>query len=348
MTVDSAGSAGFPAHLFPASFTLLYCPFEECTQEIPFTDPSSLLSHVEELHNLKVQDSAGVIPFLDRYLAALVSCPTEEDTARRERLQSHRLQEILALQAVERSTQHHKARHCLFCSVHLPTSQLFDHMFQEHGFNIGQLDNLVMVGEFLDTLQAKLDRNKCIYCEKDFPNGTVLRKHIKNKNHYRIHPQNHVYDKYYVVNYLQVGRLYDEDAARGEREEQKSETGEEEWAELVEPVDERTTCLLCPHTTSDAEECIAHLSSAHSFSWDMIRVLDTYEAIKVINYIRVRVAELACIYCDVEFGTEEEMAQHLQTHTHSIPERKLWDDPRFLFPIYDDDPLLCHLDEESS
>lgn len=340
----------FPAHLFPSSFTLLYCPYDGCPQETPFIDAAALLLHLSTVHCLQVDDAPAVIPFLDRYLSELITHPEEEDTERRNRLQEQRLKEILTLQEQERAGNHKRGRHCLFCNLHQDNkAALFTHMFQIHGFNIGQLDNLVMVEEFLDHLQGKLDRHICIYCEKAFPNGTILKKHIKNKNHYRIHHQNHQYDKYYVVNYLQPGRLYDEEAARTERDQEELQTdAEEEWADLLDPVDERTMCLFCSRIADDPDGCIAHMSMMHHFNWDVIKSLDTYDAIKVINYIRMRVADQACLYCPnlEEFDTEEDWINHIKTHLPlSLPERHLWDNPQFLFPVYEDDPLLCFLTE---
>lgn len=42
--------------------------------------------------------------------------------------------------------------------VLLSRSLLLNHMVKEHGFNVGLPDNIVHCDEFLDTLQAKLDR----------------------------------------------------------------------------------------------------------------------------------------------------------------------------------------------
>lgn len=373
----------FPAHLFPASFTLLYCPFPDCAHESPFTSADTLIEHISASpHNLVLHNTHEVIPFLDRYLSARLelargdcskfSISESEDAALRNKLQQERLREILEIQAHERQSSHRRGRFCLFCSVHCETLPLlFAHMFQVHGFNIGQLDNLVMVDEFLSSLQNTLDHLSCIYCEGVFPNSATLKKHLKNKNHYKIHPQKHIYDKYYVVNYLCPGKLYDEAAARAERdtddnfftggqeesrlaEGSDAERDEWEWQELDEPVEQRTTCLLCPHDDHNPESCIRHMQDCHSFNWTQLVVaekLDIYESIKLINYMRACYAEVICMVCEASFETEDELQSHLRSN-HSpfevLPERKLWKDPRFLFPIYDDDPLICFLDNVGS
>jgi hypothetical protein len=348
MTGEEEGG-GFPAHLFPASFTLLYCPFDDCKREVPFKDPLQLLQHVDTEHGLIVREPSAVIPILDRYLKARATLTGSDgdDYELRNRLQQQRLQEILDQQEQERQDSHHRPRRCLFCPEqlsNLPT--YFSHMFNTHGFNIGQLDNLVFVDEFLDTLQRKLWSHVCIFCEKTFPSMPILKKHIKNKNHYRIHPQNHLYDKFYVVNYLQVGKLYDEAVAKMEKE--VDEEDGDAWEELTEMVDERTNCLFCQEISDDPEGCIEHMREGHSFDWNEIKIsLDTYEAIRVINYLRVRLSEdNGCIYCESIFDGEEELWEHLKQHLpHHLPNRELWDKTRFLFPTFDDDPLLCLLDE---
>lgn len=392
----------FPGHLFPASFTVLYCPYEgDCSHELPFTSAGVLLEHLEGAHGMRVENPPAVRPFLDRYLRARLARPDlneQQDLEVREALQQQRLQEILEMQAQERNTVHRQGRHCLFCSIHCPDlPQLFAHMFRTHDFNIGQLDNLVMVDEFLSVLQAKLDKLVCIYCEGRFPNTPTLKKHLKNKRHYRIHTHNHAYDKYYIVNYLQVGKLYSEEEATPtaiggtetdavvagdqkaatapaapspllpqddeEAEQERGGGGEDpEWEELVEPVDERTACLLCAHIDVDPETCLEHMTMAHGFDWERLRRdagLGTYEAIKLINYFRHCASQLLCPYCSdhkkddglaecFSFATEAELAGHLRRLHHPapahLPDRRVWDTPRFLFPVYDEDPFLCHLD----
>lgn len=374
--------ASFPAHLFPASFTLLYCPFSDCAQEAPFTSADALVEHVRAPpHRLPLRDTHEIIPFLDRYLSARLDLAhgdpsgldisEGEDADLRDRLQQERLREILEIQAQERQSVHRRGRFCLFCPTHCENlPRLFSHMFQTHGFNIGQLDNLVMVDEFLSSLQRKLDQLVCIYCEGVFPNAATIKKHLKNKNHYKIHPQNHIYDKYYVVNYLRPGKLYDEETARAERDADEvspkgeqdegapvtvsdAEKTEQEWQELDEPVEQRTTCLLCPRDEGSPEDCLAHMRDTHSFDWHRLVAaagLDTYESIKLINYMRVCYAEVLCMFCAESLATEEALQQHL-TELHApfdaIPEKKYWKDPRFLFPIYEDDPLVCFLDDET-
>lgn len=362
-------SDDFPARLFPASFTLLYCPYaadQQCSIELPFPDPYQLIQHCQDVHQLEISHPGAVIPFLDRYLQARKQLPRKlvqlEDEELRNRLQQARLREILDQQAQDRTTYRTRGRHCLFCDDYCSTlSILFSHMFQQHNFNIGHLDNLVMVGEFLDTLQRKLDARTCIYCEGTFPNRPTLKKHLKNKNHYRIHPQNHLYDKYYVVNYMHPGKLYDA-TSPGDKEKDKDNGAlsfpveipdniEEDWEELDEPLEENAMCLICPHTTKSVNLCYEHMWKEHGFNFvNLTTNLEACECIQLINYFRNRQAELQCPWCntlETVYYEQAELSQHVQER-HPLPLSlpKEFRRPEYLFPVLEEDVLIWSLPQK--
>lgn len=312
----------FPARLFPTSFTLLHCPYgEACSYDAPFTDPLRLVEHMTNEHGLLVNQPKAVLPFLDRYLEARIrnvstrnSIDEDADRSLRYALQQERLGEILTVQAQERATLHCTGRNCLFCNLYAPNHpELFSHMYRKHAFNIGQLDNLVMVGEFLDALQRRLEERICIYCEGRFPSMPTLKKHLKNKGHYRIHPQNHIYDKYYIVNYLLPGTLYDAQAEERIVSEAADEdegdhnpgnrSGNDEdaaWGELDEELIESTICLLCPQSHNSVEACLEHMRQVHDFDWSSLIArgrLDETETIQLLNYMRSRQINSACAFC---------------------------------------------------
>eukprot|EP01112_Ceratiomyxa_fruticulosa_P015885 TRINITY_DN4741_c0_g1_i2.p1 TRINITY_DN4741_c0_g1~~TRINITY_DN4741_c0_g1_i2.p1 ORF type:complete len:326 (-),score=69.99 TRINITY_DN4741_c0_g1_i2:102-1079(-) len=135
-----------------------------------------------------------------------------EDNQIRRELQQHKLDAILKQQQFER-TDNTFARICLFCPVKFHGEgarvRLFYHMFQIHGFNIGQPDNLVDINELLDLLQSKIDALQCIYCEKTFKSPPVLKLHMRKKKHFKISPKNKIYDRFYVVNYLEMGKNWE-------------------------------------------------------------------------------------------------------------------------------------------
>ena len=307
---------------------------------------------------MHVNNPTAVIPFLDRYLETRVKkgqlkLDDTSDAQLRHCLQQDRLGEILTIQEQERSSVYRTGRFCLFCNTHLPSyPELFSHMFQTHSFNIGQLNNLVMVREFLDTLQAKLDRRICIYCDGTFPSMPTLKKHLKNKSHYKINPDNHAYDKFYIVNYLQPGVLHSQSRDEpAEAAEEGKEDEEAAWDGLKDIVDEKTMCLLCLETMESPNLCVDHMRKMHGFDWDGLVAkggLDDYEIIKLINYIRCTFSELNCIYCQESLTDEQELKNHLEQHHRpytTLPSRILWNATEYLFPTFEDDPLLCYLSD---
>ncbi|CAJ0608082.1 unnamed protein product [Cylicocyclus nassatus] len=74
--------------------------------------------------------------------------------------------------------------------------------------NLGSPDNLVFVTEYIEHLKDKLTRNECIYCEKTFGDRNVLMDHMRKRNHREVNPKNHYYDKFYIINYLELGKRW--------------------------------------------------------------------------------------------------------------------------------------------
>ena len=124
---------------------------------------------------------------------------------------------MLAVQEDERNDTTF-SRGCLFCrQVFTKHRQLFDHMAFDHNFSVGQPDNLVYVRKFLDLIEEKLEALLCLHCEKVFKSRDVLKEHMRKKQHKQLNPRNTVWDQFYLVNYLEFGRNW-EDAAREEEE----------------------------------------------------------------------------------------------------------------------------------
>lgn len=48
-----------------------------------------------------------------------------------------------------------------------------------------------------------------MYCEKRFTTPAVLRKHMRKKKHFKINARNRIYDKFYVINYLEPGKNWE-------------------------------------------------------------------------------------------------------------------------------------------
>lgn len=59
---------------------------------------------------------------------------------------------------------------------------------------------------------------QCLYCEGTFRDHTTLKEHMRKKLHKRINPKNKTYDKFYVINYLEFGKSWEEVQSEDDRE----------------------------------------------------------------------------------------------------------------------------------
>ena len=80
----------------------------------------------------------------------------------------------------------------------------------DHNFNVGQPENLVFVSEFLDLVEEKLESLVCLYCEKFFKSREVLKEHMRKKMHKKLNPKNKSWDRFYLVNYLESGKSWED------------------------------------------------------------------------------------------------------------------------------------------
>ena len=270
-----------------------------------------------------------------------------EDRRLRERLQRERLAYMLAVQEAERRETNFD-RECLFCAERCGPSRndLFAHMYEAHSFNLGSPDNVVGVARFLDTIQEKLDRNVCLYCEKVFRDRTTLKDHMRKKQHRKLNPKNREYDQFYLINYLELGKNWE--ALRGE------EDGEDdsEWDDWVEDSRSSFICLLCHTAHLSADSVFEHMKAEHGFDFlASVRGLDFYARVKVVNFIRRRVHERCCFHCEKEFRTSRELLEHMESEKGhlQLPEDKVtWDQPEYYFPTYENDMLLSALEQQDS
>ena len=145
-----------------------------------------------------------------------------EDKELRKQLQMDRLEFVLEVQEEERRNEQF-SRGCLFCRQDFTNApDLLSHMAFDHNFNIGQADNLVFIPEFLDKIDAQLEELVCLYCEKLFKSREVLKEHMRKKMHKKLNPKNKEWDKYYLVNYLEFGKTW-QDFSREESEACRTE-----------------------------------------------------------------------------------------------------------------------------
>jgi hypothetical protein len=201
--------------------------------ETSHDDEASVLEHMDRAHGVSVVDPGGIAD-LGRYLGyyraagrawpagtvlgaaaaasgaaaaggadtAAVASASSEDAQLRTRLRSELLSRVLAMQERERTDTDFRGR-CLFCRKILSPRRrdLLDHMFAEHGFNVGRADNLVFVDDLLAVLRARMERIECPFCAGVFPSHEKLKSHMRKKRHFKIRPDDTTFDRFYVSNY---------------------------------------------------------------------------------------------------------------------------------------------------
>jgi hypothetical protein len=291
-------------------------------------------------HGISIRNVSQVMPFLDQYIEKIVEDssidrnrlgdPTySTDFDLRAQLAQEKLAQVLNIQQKERNQQ--SIYGCLFCRQSCTTKfELFEHLFKEHGLLIGRLDNLVFVDDYLSLLRLKLSHWQCLYCEKMFLSNAILRKHMRKKKHFQINPRNPEYDRFYISNYL----------INTDQDEEDGDDGDfEDWNESVDTAE--TMCLFEDKIFSSPEECHEHMKSVHQFN--LLDIPDFYNRIRLINFIRNKYSTCTCFVCETNFQNSEELKQHYAEASHPLcvdSTSSCWTDPCFLFPYYDNDPLL--------
>ncbi|XP_061630940.1 zinc finger protein 277 isoform X1 [Phyllopteryx taeniolatus] len=276
----------------------LSCLF--CPESLPATQEDVLLKHLLLQHNLVIADvklvadlpkyllywkgrfleqpitdfcseiktnSTGPVEKQERYFLLCDVLP--EDRALREKLQQKRLEEALEQQQKERDDRGFR-RVCMFCNDEFAGNRadLLNHMAREHAFSVGLPDNIVYCNELLDTLQSKVDNLQCLYCEKTFKDKMTLKDHMRKKAHRRINPSNRQYDRFYIINYLELGKTWEEVQREDDRE--LPDDKDDDWSEWrARPV--AAVCLFCDLRRDTADDIYAHMKKVHDFDLQHLR-----------------------------------------------------------------------------
>jgi hypothetical protein len=299
----------------------------------------------------------GAIP--DYYL---MSEKVAEDMKLRERLALRRLEEVLSCQQREREDRTFN-RACLFCRYRVKgnRAKLIHHLFTIHHLNLGSPDNLVFINEYLDTLRYMLESNQCLYCEKFFPDHNTLMDHMRKKQHREVNPKNCYYDKFYVINYLELGKKWLDVLAEDFEDtmptfaDSEDEEEEEAWNEWQEDNDEEieiiVMCLFCDHTCQRSEELHAHLKDAHQFDLHEIvknQNMTYYRQVKLVNFIRKQMYNRICYMgCERKdgFSSLQNFRDHIASHAGQLPPEENWMSDEYLIPNFWNDYLLVMLDD---
>ncbi|XP_050025767.1 zinc finger protein 277 isoform X2 [Dermacentor andersoni] len=279
----------------------------------------------------------------------LLSDKLPEDDDIRRKLRKSKLDDVLASQELERSDTSFR-RTCLFCKQIFTENRaaLLNHMARDHNFSVGRPDNLVYVEDFLDVLEDKLNKLQCLYCEKTFKNWQTLKEHMRKKQHKKINPHNKVYDKYYVVNYTEHRgpKLTEQDEDVEPVNDKPDEF--EDWEDESEETS--LVCLMCSEAYASIPAITRHMKDIHKFDFTKIREsLGFYQQVKVINYLRKQVYLNACFVCSEKFSCHYQLLSHLSSNVHdnNVIDKSCWDQPQFYFPTYENDQLLCTLEDEN-
>lgn len=287
-----------------------------------------------------------------------------EDKELRMQLQRERLDQVLAVQETERNDATFN-RGCLFCRKNFSEKycELFNHMAFDHNFSVGQPDNLVFVNQFLDLLEKKLELLCCLFCEKIFKSRDVLKEHMRKKAHKRLNPSNKEYDRFYLVNYLEFGKTWEDVAREGMEDEMPTGWEDSDKEDDADWNDWRgdlggAVCLFCNATYQVTMELQNHMKLTHGFDFQQLRSnLSFYQQVKLVNYIRRQVHLNTCIGCQQVSLNRESLLEHMTWTNHMEPGPvSQWDQPEYYFPTYENDYLLyaledlndCHVETEDT
>lgn len=147
---------------------------------------------------------------------------------------------------------------------------------------------------------------------------------------------------------------------------QTESDSDSDWSDW-EGEKQNLNCLFCSANDTDFATIKNHMKTNHDFDFEAaISGLNFYEKVKVVNYMRRQMHMLKCVTCDSKFVTIKLLQDHLTSSKHygigdkvyllmttiqlfDLPLKFLlqkdWDHPEFFFPTYEDDSLLCYLDD---
>ncbi|XP_053679036.1 zinc finger protein 277 [Anopheles nili] len=269
----------------------------------------------------------------------------------RQRLRREKLDLVLTRHQFER-TDRNFLRGCLYCRDYRSDtrSEFISHLYSKHFLLLGKPEHLVFVDELVEIVEDKLNRLLCLFCEKLFKDRPTLKEHMRKKGHKRINPDNHYYDRFFLINYrLKQKPEYVPIAQRKEESrvfasDSDSNSDWSDWNGEEQP----TTCLFCSHSVDNIDTLKNHMVTKHAFDFDQaVAGMSFYQRVKVVNFIRRQMHIRKCIVCGEQFSDYDAICSHLVSagHCRFDKEACAWDQPEYFFPTYEDDQFLCHLEE---
>lgn len=271
--------------------------------------------------SVKVQDNG------EHYF--LISSLLEADKQLRHKLT---LDYVMKVHEFERTDEGFQ-KQCLFCKLEFEGSRqgYLEHLSDKHNLQLGRSQNLVFIEELINIIEHKLQALTCIYCEGVFPDRNVMKEHMRKKLHKRINPSDSQYDKFYIVNYLEVGkswRVLEQEVDKYAHSPGFEENGDKEYSDWNEK-DIKITCLFCDHTDIDINMLCKHMTERHNFDFGQTTAsLDFYQKIKLVNFVRKMIHSHACPYCEHYLGCNEELLCHMSEMDHfKMPNVSTFDQP---------------------
>uniref|UniRef100_A0A1A9X2H0 C2H2-type domain-containing protein n=1 Tax=Glossina brevipalpis TaxID=37001 RepID=A0A1A9X2H0_9MUSC len=309
----------------------------------------------------------------------LLSDILPKDRELRNKLTEKRLETVLSQHQYE-LTDRNFQRECLYCRDVISglRSTYIEHLFSKHFLQLGKPENLVFIDEMIAKVANNLEKLICLYCEKVFKDRATLKEHMRKKGHKRVNPNNRSYDKYFLENYRSTTQVHDKKhlsypQKRKQKLTNKNQDGEtscplkddesidfkqniihhseedsdSDWSDWNGESLQTLTCLYCTEQCKDFTIFKQHVLAKHSLDFDdCLKGLNFYQRIKMVNYVRRQTCLHRCVTCNRRFEDNNELLQHLGKETHyGVGGQKQWDKPEYFFPTYEDDGLLCLLDD---
>ncbi|TVU10780.1 hypothetical protein EJB05_44327 [Eragrostis curvula] len=149
------------------------------------------------------------------------------------------------------------------------------------------------------------------------------------------------------------GKDVAEEPVRSDEEEEEEEEEEEGWDDWCSDGDDAAAagggllCLFCSLRFDTESLLFSHCAAEHRFDfYGIVKELrlDFYGCLKLINFVRSKVAENRCWSCGQSFSCNSELCSHLHpAEKYQIEGKVPWEEDVYLKPFMEDDSLLHSL-----
>ncbi|XP_053282663.1 zinc finger protein 277 isoform X2 [Pleuronectes platessa] len=171
---------------------------------------------------------------------------------------------------------------------------------------------------------------------------------MRKKAHRRINASNSEYDRFYIINYLELGKTWEEVQSEDDRELVDNDD-DDDWSDW-QAHPPSAVCLFCDDQSETMEQIYTHMKDSHDFDLHKLRTelnLRFYQQVKLVNFIRRQIHQSRCYGCEGKFLSRADVLRHIAAagHVMKLPDVSTWDQPQYYFPTYENDALLCSLSD---